>query len=99
MGLTASANDLSSQLAELRRRKRLYWALFAAFLPLGVLVMAVGLFDPMYFGVVYLAVFQLAGIRVWSFPCPRCQRPVSRYQRFWHNPWVRKCIHCKAKLT
>lgn len=47
----------------------------------------------MVIGVFWLLAFAIAGIRLQSLACPRCQNP------FFSSPWyywpfARKCVHC-----
>ena len=82
---------------ELRRRWQLFWFVFAAYLPLGVVVVMLGLFDLVYFAASWMALFLIVGSRLAMFRCPSCQNRAFQRPR-WRNPFSRKCLHCGLHL-
>jgi hypothetical protein len=82
-----------------RRRRRLFWIAFLGYLPV---VASVGLFLKWLFGsevpflvlaLTWMAFFFVAGIRMNTFPCPRCGKPFFQ-TLFYGNPLAKRCVRC-----
>jgi hypothetical protein len=82
---------------EIRRRRRMVWAVGLSYLPAGVLAF---LYSPARAGYV-IAVWMLAFIAsaAWAAMarCPGCARTYSVRRRA-RNPWTQRCMHCELPL-
>jgi hypothetical protein len=91
-------NVMMEGLHEIRVRRRCVWIVFAAYIP--VCLLAVRLFGDKaggYAAGLCMLVFAVAGARVHFSRCPRCGN-LFHSTGFWHNIWVRKCMHCGLRL-
>jgi hypothetical protein len=102
------AKDMSSQpdaetvmlegLHRIRVRRRCLWIVFLLYIP--VCLLAVRLFGEnagLYSALFCMLVFMVAVLRVDFSRCPRCGNRFHATD-FWHNPWARKCMHCRLRL-
>src|SRR5215203_5743947 len=85
-------------LHRIRIRRRCVWIVFLLFIP--VCLLAVRLFGEKagpYAALFWMAVFAAIVLRVDLSKCPRCGNRFHATE-FWHNPWARKCMHCRLRL-
>lgn len=82
----------------IRVRRRCVWIVLALFFP--VCLLALRLFGEKagtYVALSWMLVFAVASLRVHFSRCPRCG-DLFHSTGSWHNPWVRKCMHCGLRL-
>ena len=85
---------------EYRRRRRLFWIVFAAYIPTGLIVvplLAKVLPRTVQPGLVFFSIwgiiFIVTSIRVEFWRCPRCHKHFFR--KWWGGlPFVHNCVHC-----
>src|SRR5215207_4188595 len=95
--------DIQGGLAEIRRRRRWFWAVFLTYLP-GVALLgglASGLtgreesFSVVAIG--WMAAFVVTSARVVLSSCPRCGEQFHSNGQ-WHHPWTQRCLNCHLPL-
>ena len=74
------------------------WVLFILVGPVVWLTDAVlGSQAVLYLVIAWLGLFAIANARVHLSKCPRCRQRYHEKDWF-HNPWTRRCLHCKLEL-
>lgn len=84
------------QWREYRKRCIIVLIIFATFIPASVLVENLLHSDNVFFIVmfVWMFAFLVAGIRIITWPCPRCGKPFLAKSLIVGNPFIGRCLHC-----
>lgn len=94
----SNSDVIIERLGEIRKRRRFTWIVLFLYMP--VVLLASALFGDVvtpYVAFSWMGFFVFAGARVDWCRCPRCGEKFHS-ARYWHNPWTRKCLHCKLPL-
>ena len=101
--ITASNTDSQSiyaaQWDDYRKRNKIFWLVFATYLP-GVVVIGIPLARFFHTGVMvgiiagfWMIAFVVSRTHLRFWKCPRCSKPF--FQKWWyHNSFARRCVHC-----
>jgi hypothetical protein len=95
-----SSSDCSEKWKKHRTLTRISWALFAAWIPYGILVFNIGCWAHSdYAGVaiiLYFVAFMVISTRVSLFRCPGCGERFYAWapSGLGHNSFARKCRNC-----
>src|SRR5262245_34531041 len=93
------AADLTHGLQEIRRRRRLAWIIFLAYIPVVALVYRVVPSERAALGaaIAWTLPFLVVTLRVSLARCPRC-RKLFHLKRGATNPWSPRCLNCGLEL-
>jgi len=92
----------ATQWNEYRKRRRLFWLVFATYVP-GVAIIGVPLARLFRTGILvgvtaglWMLAFVVTANYLGFWKCPRCGKPFFR--KWWyHNSFARKCVHCELR--
>jgi len=93
-------NGFEPQWIEYRRRRKLFAFVFIGYMPVvsAAAFIEGRIFHTQIFAFTlafgWMAFFLMSGIRLNTWPCPRCGEWF--FATWWYNnPFARRCVHCK----
>jgi hypothetical protein len=89
----ADGPDYSRQLADLRRRNRIFWIIVLSY-PLGMTLLMSFFPTPIWVALIWMGATLIASLYRNGFRCPRCGQRFFRTGRF-----SRSCVHCGLPRT
>jgi len=89
-----TSTEVMEGLQRIRIRRRLMWAMWLGYLPIGVLISLLGFPRLTWsFAPAWMVLIAISSGFVAFSKCPRCNS-LFHMTMLWGNPWAKECIHC-----